>query len=74
MVRDRGTLERPPGVMPVLNVDGFGDQAQKEAKYRELSQRRLPNGFKLFYKEDRGLMAPRAVEALRPRPQLVVYE
>jgi len=74
MVRDRDALERPPGVMPVLNVDGFGDQAQKQAKYRELSQRRLPNGFKLFYKEDRGLMAPRAVEALRPRPQFVVYE
>ena len=74
MVRDRDALERPPGVMPVLNVDGFGDQAQKQAKYRELSQRRLPNGFKLFYKEDRGLMSPRAVEALRPRPQFVVYE
>jgi hypothetical protein len=74
MVRDRDTLERPPGVMPVLNVDGFGDQAQKQAKYRELAQRRLPNGFKLFYKEDRGLMAPRAVEALSPRPQFVVYE
>ena len=74
MVRDRGALARPPGVMPVLNVDGFGDQAQKQAKYRELAQRRLPNGFKLFYKEDRGLMPPRAVEALRPRPQFVVYE
>ncbi len=74
MVRERQTLERPPGVVPVLNVDGFGDRAQKEAKYRELSQRRLPNGFKLFYGEDRGLMAPRAVEALRPQPQLVVYE
>ena len=74
MVRGRDSLERPPGVMPVLNVDGFGDQAQKEAKYRELSQRRFPNGFKLFYKEDRGLMSPRSVEALRPRPQFVVYE
>ena len=74
MVRGRDSLERPPGVMPVLNVDGFGDRAQKEAKYRELSQRRLPNGFKLFYQEDRGLMSPRAVEALRPRPQFVVYE
>ncbi len=74
MVRGRETLERPPGVMPVLNVDGFGPREQKEAKYRELAQRRLPNGFKLFYKEDRGLMPPRAVEALRPQPQLVVYE
>jgi len=74
MIRGRERLARPPGVMPVLNVDGFGDPAQKQAKYRELAQRRLPNGFKLFYKEDRPIMSPRQVEALRPRPQLVVYE
>jgi hypothetical protein len=74
MIRDRDTLLRPPGVMPVLNVDGFGDQAQKRAKYSELAQRRLPNGFKLFYKEDGGLMSPQQVDSLRPRPQLVVYE
>lgn len=74
MVRGRNALARPPGVLPVLDVDGFGDQAQKRAKYRELAQRRLPNGFKLFYKEDTGLMRPSQVGTLRPRPPFVVYE
>jgi hypothetical protein len=74
MVRDRETLRSPPGVAPVLNVDGFGDQDQKRAKYRELAQRRLTNGFKLFYKEDTGLFTPAQVRALRPTPRFVVYE
>ena len=74
MIRDRTTLVRPPGVAPVLNVDGFGQQAQKKAKYRELAQRRLANGFKLFYKEDTQLMKPAQVEALRPQPKFVIYE
>ncbi len=74
MVRGRETLRRPPGVATVLNVDGFGDQAQKRAKYRELSQRRLTNGFKLFYKEDTGLFSPAQVRRLRPAPRFVVYE
>jgi hypothetical protein len=74
MVRGRHALVRPPGVVPVLNVDGFGDQAQKRARYRELAQRRLPNGFKLFYKEDSGLMRPSEVGTLAPRPPFVVYE
>jgi hypothetical protein len=74
MVRGRERLARPPGVVPVLDVDGFGSQAQKRAKYRELAQRRLPNGFKLFYKEDTGLMRPSQVGMLAPRPPFVVYE
>ena len=74
MVRRRQTLQRPPGVAPVLNVDGFGDQAQKKAKYTELSQRRLTNGFKLFYKEDTGLFSPAQVRRLEPMPRFVVYE
>lgn len=74
MVRRRPTLQRPPGVAPVLNVDGFGNQAQKLAKYRELAQRRLTNGFKLFYKEDTGLFNPGQVRRLKPAPRFVVYE
>jgi len=32
------------------------------------------NGFKLFFREDTGLMSPRDVLALRPAPDVVVYE
>lgn len=74
MIKDRPTVQRPAGVMPVLNVDGFGSQPDKRAKYEELAQRKLPNGFKLFYREDTGMFQPRQVEQLKPRPQFVVYE
>jgi hypothetical protein len=75
MVRGKRTLARRPGVELVLDVDGFGTQAQKIAKYRELTRgETLPHGLKLFYREDTNLMSPRDVLALRPQPQLVVYE
>jgi hypothetical protein len=64
----------------VMSVDGVGDRANKVVKYRELT-RDLPAGwrpgFKLFFKEDAaagGLMTPRQVMGLRPRPDVVLYE
>ena len=74
MVERPEALEQPPGVVLTLNVDGFGTKAQKLAKYRELVPRRFRAGFKLFYSEDTGLMSPREVLALKPQPDLVVYE
>ena len=32
------------------------------------------NGFKLFFREDTGLMSPRDVLALEPAPDVVVFE
>jgi hypothetical protein len=65
-----------PGVATVVNVDGFGSQTVKVAKYRNFVKRtpRVHRGFKLFYKEDLRTMSPRSVMALRPRPDVVVYE
>ena len=76
MIRRRAQLVHRPGVALVLDVDGFGTKAQKVAKYRELTRgtERFAHGFKLFYREDTGLMSPREVLRLRPQPQLVVYE
>ncbi len=76
MIRDRERLRADPNVALVLNVDGFGDAAVKEAKYDELSGRTdfAYDGFKLFFEEDLGLMSPGAVLKLRPTPDLVVYE
>ncbi|HEX8054140.1 MAG TPA: hypothetical protein VF517_14205 [Thermoleophilaceae bacterium] len=77
MVRRKPTLARPPGVALVLDVDGFGTQAQKIAKYRELTRGggpRFAHGLKLFFREDTDLMSPPEVLRLRPQPQLVVYE
>jgi hypothetical protein len=76
MIREEKKLARRPGVSLVINVDGFGNQPVKIAKYREFtrSRRRKPNGFKLFYREDTKLMSPRQVLRLRPAPDVVVYE
>jgi hypothetical protein len=66
-----------PGIATVLNVDGFGDPANKIAKYRQLRPppgSPLAAGFKLFYDEDTDLMAPNDVMGLSPKPDLVVYE
>jgi hypothetical protein len=69
-------LKRHKGLDMVLNVDGFGGREVKVAKYRDFTReaKEFHHGFKLFYDEDDGLMTPRQVLRLRPRPELVVYE
>jgi hypothetical protein len=69
-------LKPREGLATVLNVDGFGNQAVKKAKYRDFT-RHAPDfyhGFKLFYEEDTDMMRPSQVLRLRPKPFLVVYE
>ena len=73
---DDTALQPRDGLQIVLNADGFGTQPVKKSKYDAFT-RRAPGfepGFKLFYKEDVGLMTPRQVLRLRPPPDFVVYE
>jgi hypothetical protein len=73
---DERALKPRDGLATVLNVDGFGNQAVKKAKYRDFT-RQAPDfnhGFKLFYEEDTDMMRPAEVMRLKPRPVLVVYE
>ena len=76
MIRNKEHLRRRRGLALVLNVDGFGDQPNKIAKYVDFTQprTRFKSGYKLFYKEDTNLMTPAQVLKLRPRPDLVIYE
>lgn len=76
MIRDKDRLRHRPGVPLVLNVDGFGTQPVKIAKYDDFThpRTRTRNGFKLFYKEDTDTMTPAQVLRLRPRPDVVIYE
>jgi hypothetical protein len=77
MIRDKQQLKPLHGVPLVLNVDGFGGQAVKIAKYHDFTNPRVPHvhsGFKLFYKEDTNTMTPSQVLKLRPRPDVVIYE
>jgi hypothetical protein len=76
MIKDKAAVLRPPGLAMTMNVDGFGDRANKVAKYDEFTSEvaRFNDGFKLFYEEDTNLMSPREVLALGPPPDLIVYE
>ena len=74
MIENLPALEDPPGIATVINVDGFGTEAQKVAKYQDLEPHSFRAGFKLFYEEDTGLMTPQRVLRLRPQPDLIVYE
>lgn len=83
MVTNRDQLVSRPEVALVMNMDGFGTAEIKQGVYDRFSQptRRGAanlggpyNGFKLFFREDTGLMSPRDVLALRPAPDVVVYE
>jgi hypothetical protein len=76
MIQHARTLKQYPGVALTVNVDGFGDRENKVSKYDLFSTRKPGryNGFKLFFHEDTGLMTPRSVLRLIPRPDVVVYE
>src|SRR4051812_18693696 len=69
-------LKKRPGLAYTLNVDGFGTQALKIAKYHSFMRqaRGFRRGFKLFYEEDTDTMTPREVMRLKPRPDVIVYE
>jgi hypothetical protein len=76
MISGKAAVVHRPELAMTMNVDGFGDRANKVSKYREFTHdgTRFRRGFKLFYEEDVGLMRPRSVLALQPPPDLVVYE
>jgi hypothetical protein len=73
---DHTQLKHRDNLAMVLNVDGFGGQEIKTAKYRNFAReaKEFEHGFKLFFEEDTDLMSPRQVMRLRPRPSLIVYE
>jgi hypothetical protein len=76
MIKDKAHVLRPPGLAVTMNVDGYGNPADKIVKYKQFTSESLQfhNGFKLFYQEDTDLMGHAAVLKLRPPPDLVVYE
>lgn len=82
MVKERSRIVARREVAIVFNVDGFGTPELKTAIYRRLAERKSARargprrftGLKLFFEEDTTLMKPGTVLALRPRPDVVVYE
>jgi hypothetical protein len=82
MVTDDEQIVIPPQVAFVSNVDGFGTPELKVGVYKQLTNAlSAPGvdagkhiGVKLFFKEDERLLSPKAALALRPRPDVIVYE
>jgi hypothetical protein len=75
MVRNRAAVKPRRGLAITFHIDGFGGQFAKRSKYRQLRVRKpFFNGFKLFFDEDRDMLTPREVLALRPAPDLVTYQ
>ena len=76
MVAGKQQVIQPRELAVTMNVDGFGTRSAKVSKYRLFTTdgKRFHDGFKLFYREDTGLMKPRSVLGLKPPPDLVVYE
>jgi hypothetical protein len=76
MVADKQRVIQPRELAVTMNVDGFGTRSAKVSKYRLFTNdgKKFHDGFKLFYREDTGLMKPRSVLGLKPPPDLVVYE
>jgi hypothetical protein len=82
MVNDDEQIVAPRGVALVSNMDGFGTPELKVGVYKQLTTPLLASGadagkhigVKLFFREDERLLSPRSVLALRPRPDVIVYE
>jgi len=77
MIANKQLVARPRGLAVTMNVDGFGNPANKISKYKGFTGSEAAafhNGFKLFFEEDTNLMTHKAVLALRPAPDLIVYE
>jgi hypothetical protein len=75
MVEDIEDVAPRRGLVMVQHVDGFGTPAQKLNTFATVVRpRQFFLGFKLFYDEDRRLMSPDRVRAIRPRVQFVSYQ
>jgi hypothetical protein len=75
MLPDRADIARHPELATVFHADGHGSIPVKRAVYAALHfPRNAGSGFKLFFREDKGLMTPAQVMALRRRPDLITYQ
>jgi hypothetical protein len=75
MIEDMGDITPRTGLVMVQHVDGFGTPSQKLDTFRTVVRpRQFFLGFKLFYDEDRRLMRPGEVRAIRPRVRFVSYQ
>ena len=76
MILGKDRLTPVPGVQLVIDADGYGAPVLKTDVYNILV-RDQPiefGGIKLFYKQDKPLMAPAEILGLNPPPDVVIYQ
>jgi transcriptional regulator with XRE-family HTH domain len=75
-ILNRRLIVNRPGLATVLDIDGYGGPLTKTLKYDQLTAGtgRFFHGFKLYYKQDPNLMPPQSVLALRPTPDVIIYQ
>lgn len=74
MITARASLVVPTDLALVNHTDGFGTIPTKVRKYGELADPRMHPGFKVFYRQDVGVMSPAQVLALSPAPDYISYQ
>lgn len=75
MVHGKPSVRPRRHLAMVFNMDGFGGQAAKLAKYRMLAaDHRFALGFKLFYTQDTDLFQPHGLLAVKPAPAMIEYQ
>jgi hypothetical protein len=76
MLTNHDQIRTDPRVQVVLHMDGFGAPALKRSIYDVIVTRRPVQfaGLKLFYKNDKPMMTPAEILALRPLPVYIQYQ
>src|ERR1700694_2836788 len=68
------SVQAPPGLALVFNMDGFGAQAAKLSKYQALAaDSRFALGFQMFYRQDKSPFTASDLLAAVPTPDVVEY-
>jgi len=76
MITEKSGITNDELVDLVIDLDGFGPPSGKLEKYTALATNEPVEhtGFKLFYRWDEPMMTEEDVQALTPRPSVVIYQ
>lgn len=76
MLTNKQNIVKRQNVDVVTVMDGFGSPELKQSHYTWYVADELIQfaGIKLFYRHDKPLMTPAEVLALRPKPNLIIYQ
>ncbi|MFI9379825.1 hypothetical protein [Kutzneria sp. NPDC052558] len=75
MIPDLASVRQHPELALVQHLDGFGDVKTKTDIYHAIAApKQFHMGFKLFYTQDKPLLAPQDVLAMTPQPEFVSYQ